>query len=83
MGGESDYQKAEEALTNHFVLQVNSTFQNHLFRSMEQQENETVAQFVTRLKREVKDCNYGGQSDNQIRDQVVQKCRSAESVKNC
>ena len=40
---------------------------------MEQQDGETVAQFVTRLKQVVKDCDYGDQSDNQIRDQVVQR----------
>ena len=42
----------------------------------EQQDGETVAQFVTRLKQEVKDCDYGDHSDNQIRDQVVQRCKS-------
>ena len=28
---------------------------------MEQQDNETVAQFVTRLRQVVKDCDYGDQ----------------------
>ncbi|XP_044179622.1 uncharacterized protein K02A2.6-like [Acropora millepora] len=43
---------------------------------MEQQDDETMAQFVTRLKQVVKDCDCGDQSDNQIRDQVVQRCKS-------
>ena len=43
---------------------------------MEQQDGETVAQFVKRLKQVVKDCDYGDQSDNQIRDQVFQRCKS-------
>ena len=43
---------------------------------MEQQDGETVAQFVTRLKKVVKDFDYGDQSDNQIRDQVAQRCKS-------
>ena len=34
-------------------------------------ENETVAQFVMRLRHVAKDCDYGEQTDNQIRDQVV------------
>ena len=37
-----------------------------------------VAQFVTRLRQVVKDCDYGAQADNQIRDQVVQRCTSHE-----
>ncbi|XP_068706850.1 uncharacterized protein [Montipora foliosa] len=43
---------------------------------MEQREGETVAQFVTRLRQVVKDCDYVDQADNQIRDQVVQRCMS-------
>ena len=43
---------------------------------MEQQEGETVSQFMTRLKQVVKDCDCGDQSDHQIRDQVVQRCKS-------
>ena len=75
-GAAAAYAKAEKALNNYFIPKVNSTYQNHVFRSMEQQDGETVAQFVTRLKQIVKDRDYGDQSDNQIRDQVVQQCKS-------
>ena len=67
-----DYEKAVKALDDYFIPKVNSTYQNHLFRSMEQQDGETVVQFVTRLRQVVKDCDYGEQAKNQIRDQVVQ-----------
>ncbi len=70
-GTAKDYKKAEKALNEYFIPQVNTTFQNHVFRSMEQMENETVAQFVMRLRHVAKDCDYGEQTDNQIRDQVV------------
>ncbi|KAK2564023.1 hypothetical protein P5673_012236 [Acropora cervicornis] len=75
-GAAADYVKAEKALNDYFIPKVNSTYQNHVFRSMEQQDGETVAQFVTRLKQVVKYCDYGDHSDNQIRDQVVQRCKS-------
>ena len=75
-GTAKDYKKAETALNEYFIPQVNTTFQNHVFRSMEQMENETVAQFVMRLRHVAKDCDYGEQTDNQIRDQVVHKCKS-------
>ena len=39
-------------------------------------ENETVVQFVIQLCHVAKDCNYGEQTDNQIWDQVVHKCKS-------
>ena len=72
------YEKAVKALNDYFIPKVNSTYENHLFRSMEQHDGETVAQFVTRLRQVVKDCDYGDQAENQIRDQVVQRCKSHE-----
>ena len=77
-GGIKDYGKAEKALNDYFIPKVNSIYQNHVFRSMEQHDGETVAQFVTRLRHVVKDCDYGEQAENQIRDQVVQRCKSHE-----
>ena len=74
----TEYEKAVNALNTYFFTKVNSTCQNHVFRSMEQDEGETVAQFVTRLRQVVKDCDYGDQADNQTRDQVVQQCTSHE-----
>ena len=81
-GEAKDYEKAVKALNDYFIPKVNSTYQNHLFRSMEQQDGETVAQFMTRLRQVVKDCGYGEQAENQIRDQVVQRCKSHELGRN-
>ena len=75
-GAAADYAKAEKALNDYFIPKENSTYQNHVFRSMEQRDGKTVAQFVTRLKQAVKDCDNCVQSDNQIRDQVVQRRKS-------
>ena len=75
-GTAADYAKAEKALNDYFIPKENSTYQNHVFRSMEQQDGKTVAQFVTRLKQAVMDCDYCDQSDYQIRDQVVQRRKS-------
>ena len=57
---------------------MTTSSQNYVFRSMEQHDGETLAQFVTRLRQVVKDCDYGEQAENQIRDQVVQRCKSHE-----
>ena len=73
MGTAAEYEKAVNALNAYFIPKVNSTYQNHVFRSMEQREGEMVAQFVTRLQQVVKDCDYGDQGDNQTQDQVVQR----------
>ena len=64
--GVAEYQKAEKALSDYFIPKVNSKYQNHVVRSMEQQDGETVAQFVTRLKQVVKDCGYEFMATNPI-----------------
>ena len=56
-GEAKDFEKAVKALNDYFIPKVNSTYQNHLFHNMEQQDGETVAQFVTRLRQVVKDCD--------------------------
>ena len=77
-GGAKDYQKAEDALTAHFVTQINIPYERHLFREMVQEENETVDQYAVRLRRKAQQCDFGDQMEAQIRDQIVSKCRSNE-----
>ena len=75
-GSAKDYQKAEDALTGHFVIQVNIPYERHLFREMVQAEGETVDQFAVRLRRKAQQCDYGEQMEAQIRDQIVSRCQS-------
>ena len=46
-----------------------------MFRSMEQLEEETVEQFIVRLRQKAETCEFGEQAsiDEQIRDQVIEK----------
>ena len=75
--GESDeYDKAVEALKNYFVPKVNTTFSRQLFQNAEPNDNETIQQFSTRLRKLALDCNYGTDTDNQIRDSILWKCKS-------
>ena len=77
-GGAKDYQKAEDALTAHFITQINIPYERHLFREMVQEENRMVHQYAVRLRRKAQQCDYGDQMEAQIRDQIVSKCRSNE-----
>ena len=56
---------------------MNSSHQRFKFRQIEQKEHETIAQFVTRLKVVAKDCEFVD-TEQQICDQVVYKCKSDE-----
>ena len=75
-GEATDYAAAVTALNGYFLPKVNSAFARQKFHRLQQKEGETVLQFVTRLRKEGKDCNFGADFDNQLRDAVLCKCRS-------
>ena len=75
-GEVNDYAAAVNALNAYFAPKVNSAYARHTFRQLQQNASETVSQFASRLKRYAKDCDYGTDTDNQIRDQILQKCKS-------
>ena len=68
------YQKIEDALTRHFVTQINTPYERHLLREMVQGEDDTIDQFAVRLRHKAQHCDYGDQMEAQIRDQIISKC---------
>ena len=75
-GDAKDYKKAVDALNAYFVPKVDTTYPRHCFRQLTQAHGETIRQFATRLRREAKYCDYGADTDNQIRDEILCKCTS-------
>ena len=75
-GNATDYARAVDVLKAYFVPQVNSAFARQTFHQITQKPGETVQQFATRLKKAAKDCDFGTDADNQIRDAVLNKCAS-------
>ena len=67
-GDATNYASAVEALNAYFVPQVNSAFARQTFHGIRQNPAETVQQFVTRLKKAAKDCDFAPDTDKQIRD---------------
>ena len=57
-GGPKDYEKAEKALNDYFMTQVNIPFERHQFREMRQGKDETIDQYIVRLKRKAESCEY-------------------------
>ena len=71
------YQKALRTLHAHFSVQLNEPYERHVFRNLKQKEGETVDQIITRLRCQVENCNSDN-ADEPIRDEVIDKCRSAD-----
>ena len=74
----SVYELATRALNNFFKPQANVPYERLCFREMSQLPNETVDQFVTRLRQKAQTCEFGDNTavEEQIRDQVISKCSS-------
>ena len=75
-GDAKDYKKAVDVLNAYFVPKVDTTYVRHCFRQLSQEPGETIRQFATRLRRAARDCGYGADTDDQIRDEILSKCTS-------
>lgn len=74
---EDPYIKTKEVLTNYFKPKINTTFERHKFRNMSQKEEESIGQFVTRLRQQAKYCSFVS-VDDECRDQIIERCQMSE-----
>ena len=65
-------------LDDYFVPKANVPFERHLFRQIVQESEETVDQFVCRLRQRAINCEFGENENDYIRDQVIDKCYSSK-----
>ena len=72
----TEYEKTVRTLNAYFVTKLNESYERHVFRSMTQQDGETVDQFIARLRKQAQNCNLNDPIVD-IRDQVIDKCRSS------
>ena len=73
--GDNVYQKVTKTLEKHFEQKINVPYERYAFRTMKQEDSETIEEFITRLRRKAVLCKFAN-VDQQIRDQVIEKCRS-------
>ena len=74
----SGYEDTKKALQAYFKPTQNIPYNRHLFRQAKQNEGETILQFVTRLRQLATDCDFGKDTNEFIRDQVIDKCQSMQ-----
>lgn len=77
-GEEKDYAATLKVLDDYFIPKANVPFERHVFRQIGQSSEETVDQFVCRLRQRAASCDFGEREDEYIRDQLIDKCYSAK-----
>lgn len=55
----------------YFRPQINEVYERYKFCTQKQREDEPVEQYITELKTLASTCNYGTDTDNQVRDTLV------------
>ena len=65
------------ALDDYFVPKSNVPFERYLFRQITQVSDETVEQFVCKLRQRAASCDFRELEDDYIPDQVIDKCCSS------
>ena len=75
--GTNNYEKAVNTLNNYFVTKVNVPYERYQFRALKQSDTETVEQYISRLRQKATMCEFEN-ADEQIRDQVIEKCKSTK-----
>jgi hypothetical protein len=74
-----NYAESLAALDEKFAPQMNESYERYVFRSMSQEDSETVDQFITRLRQQAKNCGFqANQVDENVRDQVIHGCKSSK-----
>ena len=71
----------DEALTkfdNHFKVTKNVPYERHNFHQCAQKSDESIDQFVVRLRKLASTCDFGAEKENMIRDAVIAKTNSAK-----
>ena len=71
---ETTYREACTKLDEYFKPAVNSVYERHVFRQLCPQHGETMMQSSTILKQQVKLCDFGDKLEENVRDQLIDKC---------
>lgn len=67
---------------NYFSTQKNIMYERYLFRQLKQEDDETVNNFINRLKDHALKCYFDNSNDHIIA-QIIDKCNMIEIKKKC
>lgn len=73
--GETAYESMKSALKNYFEPKRNVHYEIYMFQSARQEPNESLDEFVTRLRKLAKHCEFTN-TDREIQSRIIQGCIS-------
>ena len=84
-GGAKDYDKAMDCLSDHFKFRKNAPMARQAFLAATPTVGETINNFITRLLKLAKHCEYEAERDNQVQDWAISfiKDRNLKSKLYC
>jgi len=56
---------------------MNPVYERHVFRKIRQEVNESVGQFISKLRQQVAKCDFAD-ADTEMCDQIIEHCTSDE-----
>lgn len=69
---------AVEKLDNYFAPKQSKVYERHLFRLLKQEQDEKFEKFLVRLRLQAKKCQFSGNEDEHIIDQITEKGKTEE-----
>lgn len=73
----TEYEMAVAKLNDHFQPKKNTTFERHELRKLKQNDDEKIAVFAMRLRKQAERCDFGDNFEDQVKDQLIEKCSSS------
>ena len=78
---DNEYQVCIRKLDNHFRAESNIPYERHVYRQTRPQVEETVDQYMVRLRKQARYCEFGDSLDDHLRDQLIDKYQDLELKK--
>ena len=79
---DQNYDDTKTGLNNYFNPKKNKEFERYEFRNLKQMKNETIDQFVTKLRQKASNCEFTDK-DAEIKSQMIQGCSSQKLRTKC
>nr|CAI5827862.1 unnamed protein product [Callosobruchus analis] len=75
---ENSYNIAIEKLNEYFTPRRSKVYERHLFRLLKQENGEKLEKFLVRLRHQAAKCQFSTSLEEQLVDQITEKCLSTD-----